>query len=117
MWISSAAQPTAIPRSSGAPVARAARTASSGRSRLPPAASRWAPTSGMGPMGLSIRSARRASTASISARTSAQASASAPRAGGAGARGVGLMSFMGRMNYSKQIEFAQAPNGGPRERL
>ena len=71
VWISSAAQPTATAWSSGAPVARAASTASRGRSRLPPAPSRWAPTCGIAPIGLSIRSARRASTTFISSLTRA----------------------------------------------
>ena len=45
--MSSAAQPTAMACSRGAPPARAARTASRGRRRLPPASRRWAPTCGM----------------------------------------------------------------------
>ena len=52
-------------------LARAASTASSGRSRFPPAPSRWAPTCGMEPIGLSMRSARRASTSFISSLTRA----------------------------------------------
>src|SRR5262245_33592997 len=44
--------------------------ASSGRRRLPPAPSRCAPTWGIDPIGLSIRSARRASTTFISSPTS-----------------------------------------------
>src|SRR6185312_5987175 len=67
-----------MPCSTGASVARAASTASSGRSRLPPAPSRWAPTCGMAPIGLSIRSARRTSTARISSSTSAAADEIAP---------------------------------------
>ena len=57
-----------------------ASTASSGRRRLPPASSRCAPTWGIAPTGLSMRSARRASTARISASTRAAARSDRERA-------------------------------------